>query len=128
MPTHVSPSHLSNEFGTPPTLDNKIEIFRDRVQGWQIDIAKHIEVHSDGGYGILAVLSNYYEMIAQYWKGVPSDRQSKKMFVIGFRLIYDSTPLTKKQIESIYSSLRCALYHNGYTKRGLLINGDYTRP
>ena len=125
MPTYISHNHLSNDFGTAPTLDNKIEVFRDRVQGWQIDIAKHIETHPHGGYGILYVLSNYYEMIAQYWKGVSSDGRSKKMFVFGFKLVYDATALTKQQIESIYSSLRCGLYHSGYTKRGLVISGDF---
>jgi hypothetical protein len=127
MPTYVSPNHLSNEFGTSPTLDDKIEIFRDRVQGWEIDVAKHVEVNPLGGYGILWVLSSYYEMIAQYWKGMSSNRKSKEMFVDGFRLVYDGTPLKDKQIESIYINLRCWLYHNGSTNRDVLISGGFTR-
>lgn len=40
MPTWISKSYTDQDFDGNPSPAHKVEIFRDRDMGWQIDIAK----------------------------------------------------------------------------------------
>jgi hypothetical protein len=46
-------------------------------------------------------------------------------FVRGFRGVYPTTPLGPAEIEIVYDRVRCGMFHNGYTKRGVSIDGEY---
>jgi len=71
-------------------------------------------------------------MIAQYSTGISSDPKlnegksgSTKAFCDGVRLVYPTCKLTDPQLNTIYSRVRCGMFHNGYTKYGTLISGNY---
>jgi hypothetical protein len=38
----ISPNHTTLDFPDGWTLENKIDVFTDRIEGWQIGIAKEI--------------------------------------------------------------------------------------
>lgn len=125
MPSFISPQFTNETFGDNPTIDQKIDVFEDRVFGWQLNIAEAMDHIPHAGYGIIAALFSYFEMVAQYIAGQSSNGQSGQFFRQGFRDIYPHSPLTNAQIGTIYSRVRCGMYHSGYTKFGTLISGDY---
>ena len=75
----ISKSYTDADFCGNPGPTERIEIFRDRVMGWQIDIAKEMvrqietpgtgDVMKHAGYAVLAVLTSYFEMIQQHIEG-----------------------------------------------------------
>ena len=40
--TATSRSHRDGQFGSNPTFDQKVEIFSERVLGWQLDVAEEM--------------------------------------------------------------------------------------
>lgn len=125
MATYISKTYLDTHFGANPTIDAKIEIFRDRVMGWQIEMAEALNQIPHSGYGILSVLFSYFEMIAQYVKGMSSNNRSKDFFVEGFNVVFAGTTLSDSDIKEVYVRVRCGMYHSGYTKVGVLISGQF---
>ena len=136
MTTMISKSYTDQGFGGNPNDLQKVEIFRDRVTGWQLDIAKEIvrqidvkppdPIMNHAGYAVLAILTNYFEMIWQHIDGSSSNHDSANYFARGFKEVYKTTPLSHDEIKSIvYHRLRCGMYHDGYTRRGVTIKHDY---
>ena len=135
MPHYVSRKHLNTDFSSPPTLDEKITVFEDRVLGWQIEIAQEVrrQIESGGedgalrhaGYAVVSLLFSYFEMIAQFIEGTLSQGGTKATFVRGFKYVYPSTTMSNSDIEEVYKRVRCGMYHDGFTKFGTLIDGSY---
>ncbi|MFO0958239.1 MAG: hypothetical protein U0800_12570 [Isosphaeraceae bacterium] len=136
MTTMISKSYTDSHFGASPKDVDKVEIFRDRVTGWQLDIAKEIirqiDATGDGdvihhaGYAVLSILTNYFEMIWQHIAGTSSNRRSGDFFAYGFKDVYKTTPLSHDDIKDIvYHRLRCGMYHDGYTRKGVTIKHNY---
>lgn len=125
MPHFVSRKYLSSDFASPPTLDEKVTVFEDRVLGWQIDIAQEVrrQIESGGdngpfrhaGYALVSLLFSYFEMIAQFIEGTSSQGGSKATFVRGFKYVYPSTTMSNSNIEEVYKRVRCGMYHDGFT-------------
>ena len=135
MSNYISRSIRDTDFPSGPTIDDKIKVFEDRVLGWQIEIAQEIrrQMESGGdngifrhaGYALVSLLFSYFEMIAQYIDGTPSNGGSKATFVRGFKDVFHGTTLTPTQIEEVYKRVRCGMYHDGFTKFGTLIGSEF---
>lgn len=125
MTSHISPKFTTATFGASPSLDQKIEVFEDRELGWRFNVAEAMEAIYGAGYAIIAVVFSYFEMFEQYAAGQTSKAGSKVAFRDGYRRIYPSSTLLDAQIDSVYDRVRCGMYHNGYTKFGTMISGDY---
>lgn len=135
MTTMISKSYTDSYFGPNPTDNQKVEIFRDRVTGWQLDIAKELICQIDAagdkdiirhaGYAVLSILTNYFEMIWQHIVGTSSYRQSCKFFARGFKDVYGATDRTSEIGNITYHRLRCGMYHDGYTHKGVTISQSY---
>ncbi|WP_143394049.1 hypothetical protein [Fimbriiglobus ruber] len=69
----------------------------------------------ESGYAILSVVMAYFEMFEQFDRGQSSHGQSREFFRCGFRKVYSSTSLTDEQINTIYSWVRCGMYHTSLT-------------
>lgn len=129
----ISRSHRNGQFGPNPTIDQKIEIFRECVLGWQIEIAEEMSrqffetrsTHQTGnpmrecGFAVVSVIFSYFETIAQYIQGATSHCQSAQFFNFGFREVYPETDLNDFDITGIYAHVRCGMYHRGLTRPGV---------
>src|SRR5262245_49117462 len=103
MPTWISKSYKADAFGSVPTDLEEVEMFRDRVTGWHIDIAREIvrqietssptDVMKHAGYAVLSILVNYFEMIWKYRQGHTSHNFSSEYFARGFKDVYPGFPL-----------------------------------
>lgn len=144
MATKITRKHWNTELKKSSPLDGKVAIFAERVRGWQIDVALEIEkqiVRANGrgvmghaAYALIAVFFSYFEMLGQFLAGKTSDTAARGFpkiaasdaFAEGFRYVYPSTTLSGPDIKLLYSRIRCGLYHDGFTKRKVVIDGDYS--
>jgi hypothetical protein len=130
----ISPHFVNEDFPADLSTDQKVEVFADRVRGWQIDIAKLCAASSPhSGFAVLSILFSYFEMIAKYQAGYAESGQSEVFFGRGFldvfRIHPDPPPDVKKQlIRKLYRDVRCGLYHNGLTGHGIALSGDLSDP
>jgi hypothetical protein len=137
--TATSRSHSDGQFGATPTIEQKIEIFSERVLGWQIDVAEEmsrqffeaLSANDVGkpmrhcGFAVVSVIFSYFETVAQYLQGASSNRMSADFFAYGFRSVYPVSGFDDAQIRIIYAYIRCGLYHSGLTRPGVTIYEGY---
>ena len=130
----VSPNYPMSKFGPNPTIDDLITIFDDRVDGWQLRIAEEMLTQIGDastpdmkhcGYALISVVVSYFEMAGQLFKPVKNSPSPGRDFEAGFRDVYPKTPLQSSEIGRIYDGVRCGMYHSGYTKRGVFIDGTF---
>lgn len=112
----------------PKTLEEKIEVLRDRVLGWQLDVAVDvIERDEHAGFAALHIVTRYFEVIAMYMRG-PGKMGSGKYFAEGARAVFpeledeDDKPV-RWFTGSLYRHLTCGLYHQGITRAEILLSG-----
>ena len=90
------------------TIEDKIDLFIDRVRYWQLEIADQIIngykieeekipaiAHSE--YATLSVLTSYFEMYGKYHEGHTDDTTgARKHFILGFNLITEQLGWTRE--------------------------------
>jgi hypothetical protein len=117
----LSPNHQDTEFRLPMSLDDKITIFLDRTDGWQLGIAEQCaRTIKHSSFAVLHIVFSYFEAIAKYHDGFTKDGQSLKYFKRGFEIAFPSTtqiPSIGREaiLHDLYSGVRCGLYHASLT-------------
>lgn len=132
----LSPNNIVEDIPTVMSLDRKIDVFADRVRGWQLDIAQQCADNiKHSGFAVLHIICSYFEMIAKYKEGITNDKEvsSRRYFKKGFKEVFPalssaSKGIKEKQLEKLYNDVRCGLYHAGITGPGILLSGDYNFP
>lgn len=124
---------IVRKHGTEDTLDlndtkTKILIYEDRVKRWFLEIAEKLKKDNEAGFVILAIAVAYIEGNQQFRDGKSSHNQSKKFFIKGVRRIFDKTNVPESILESYYEQIRCGLFHDGITKKNVVISGDFPNP
>ena len=132
----VSPNYTEADKGSTPSPDDLVEVFRDRVDGWQLAIAEEMlrQIEDSptyprmrhAGYALISVVFSYFEMVGQCVKTPGTKTRPTADFVAGFEDVYPGWQGRTADIETIYDRIRCGMFHNGYTKRGVYIDGEYT--
>ena len=127
----ISPNFQDIDFPSPMSLDQKIEVFADRVKGWQLDIAQQCaDKISHAGFAVLDILFSYFEMIAKYQDGYTNDYKSEHYFKTGFEVVFPklsfpSSEIRDRLLKKLYIDVRCGLYHSGITGQGIELSGDF---
>lgn len=137
----VSFKRKKSSLSFPLTLEAKIELFQERIEGWQVSIADQCYrgvLDASGnrispgiphsGFGALYLLLSYFEMIAKYEAGDLSE-VSGRWFKKGVREVYpDLASRTHNEelqiLTKFYEGARCGLYHAGTTSKYVFISGD----
>jgi hypothetical protein len=130
MVNSISPNHLDTDYPPEKTLEQKIEIFTDRVNGWQLYIAQQCAdkiLHS--GFAVLHIVSSYFEMIAKFKIGFQGKKSSGYYFKKGFEDFLSQFPylsaISRDELKKrMWEGVRCGLYHSGITRDALLL-GDF---
>lgn len=132
--SYLSATSLRSSFGNTLSVDDKIQIFDERVDSWQLKpaeamlaqiIAQNPPEMQHGAYALIAVIFSYYEMIGNCLTGKNATATEK--FVAGFKDVYPALGLSDSQIRDIYGKVRCGMYHVAYTKIGVLIDGNFAK-
>ncbi len=120
----ISPNYDSNTDMT--TIETRINVFQDAIEGWQLKIAKRLlEQFNDCGFASLMIVTAYFEMVGKILEPVQSGRMSKQLFLSGF---LDVFPECKSYVGDpdfkavVYSRLRCGLYHCGMAGGSVGVN------
>jgi len=129
----ISPHFKNTDFPEVWSLDQKIEIFADRVIGWQINIAQQCADNiPHSGFAVLSIVMSYLEMIAKFKDGYINDNKDKKSgpyfkkeCAQFLSILSNIAPnLRNKVADKIWAGVRCALYHTGITK-DINLSGDF---
>jgi hypothetical protein len=130
----ISPNFRNIDFPSDMSLDQKIEVFADRVKGWQLDIAqKCAEDIPHSGFAVLHIVCSYFEMIAKFQDGFTGEGKSPEYFSKGFNSVFpnlsnQSPYLQEKLLKKLYKDVRCGLYHAGGTGPNIELSGDFNFP
>ena len=127
----------------PWSIDTKVEIFCERVDGWQLKIAElcakggsdhdgtndHPAIRHSG-FAVLAIALSYFEMIGKYRAGYCRHGKSAEYFNEGFRYVFPDLANVKPAwaaglLDALYKKVRCGLYHVGGIGSGVLLTGDF---
>lgn len=123
----ISPHYTTLDFPNRLTLDNKIDIFIDRINGWQIGIAKKIIQHEiqHRGFALLHIILSYFEMIGKYSSGYIKDGASRINFKKGMRMTFPEIGLEEENfLNSLYTNVRNGIYHVGMTRINVILRCD----
>ena len=124
----LSPKYSTRDFPDFPngmTLENKIDVFEDRIYGWQIGVAKKIIRHdiSHAGLALLQIVVCYFEMLGIYVAGYIGDRRSPANFKKGFKATFPEIGDEEEEfVNTFYDSIRNGLYHVGLPKAGVILH------
>lgn len=134
MPYAISPHYLDTNFPSAMSLDQKIDVFADRVNGWQLNIAQQCaDNNQHSGFAVLSIVFSYFEMIAKYQDGYTKDNRPGEYFRKGIDNVFPdlSTPppdIRKRIVDKLYKDIRCGLYHAGITGPNIELSGDFNFP
>jgi len=130
IPSSIKVTSYSPNFDSSTDLssiDNRINVFADAILHWQLNIAKRlIEEHEDSGFAALAIVTAYFEMVGKIKQG--GSKKYKEFFIAGFSDVFpEITSNTENGIlGTLYSTLRCGLYHSGLAEGNILVNSQAT--
>lgn len=115
----------------PNDINTKISVYEDRVKEWFLNIAERLKIDNEAGFVILQIAIGYIEGNQQYREGKSSHRKSGEFFREAMKRIFPEI----KQIKNVdtilgnfYDQVRCGLFHDGMTKRGVTISGEFGTP
>lgn len=123
----ISPKHTTLDFQDHWTLEDKIEVFIARIEGWQIGIAQEI-IQKDiahRGFALLLIVFSYFEMIGKYLAGYIGDDKSSFYFRKGVKATFPEIGAEAEAFLTVlYKSVRNGLYHLGMTKINVQLRDD----
>ena len=123
----LSPRHTSEDFKGGWTLDDKIEVFIARIEGWQLGVAQEMVdkkiAHRE--LALLHILFSYFEMIGKYQDGYLEERKSRYYFREGVRATFPEVePEDEKFLENLYTSVRNGLFHAGMPRSNVILSSE----
>jgi len=125
MPFAISPKHNAEDFPSGLSLDDKIEVFIARVEGWLLGPAE--EMISKGlthrAFALLSVVTSYFEMIGRYTDGNVGRDRAGYYFKRGLKLVFRDMdmPDAEDVLDALCDRVRNGLYHVGMTKPRVLL-------
>ena len=142
----ISWKHQDTDFTIPVTkIEDKIDIFCERIWGWQLHIAdlclnggqdhkneSSVNAIPHSGFGAMQIMLSYFEMIAKYQDGfIPKGKNHKagEYFRKGVKSVFPQLnsqpqPQVDDFLTTFYEKARCGLYHMSQTSDGIELTGD----
>jgi len=140
----ISYRQASSDFPDNPTVDEKIDLFRDQTLGWQLAPAdacingvRRLGLLDGGpegirhsGYAVLAIVFSYFEMIGKLRAGFAKAGKSEYYFREGLLNVFPDLEAAGPEVQEdivkiLYRSGRCGLYHVGKVGGGMPISGGW---
>ena len=109
------------------TIDTKILVYEDRVTGWFLDFAKKLAKKENSEFVVMMICMNYLEGKQQFVDGKKSNKgESTKVLKKALVSIFPNTD--EKDIDFLIYGVRHGLFHDGMTKRGILLRYKLSIP
>ena len=125
MTYHISPRYTVDDFSKHWTLEDKIGVFIDRIEGWYLGVANEIIKRDIPGrdLALLHLVASFFEMISKYNSGFLGEGKSKEHFRKGVRLVFpEIEPEVEGFIDALYKGVRNGLYHIGRPGPNVIID------
>lgn len=103
-------------------IDSKILVYEDRQKTWFFNIAKKLKKDNEAGFVILMIASSYLESNQQYRTGSSSRNNSTLYIKTALKRIFPT--ITQREENIFVDGVRCGLFHDGITKKGVFINAS----
>jgi hypothetical protein len=128
----ISPHFTQLHLKDTTNLDAIIQVFADRVWGWQLDIADRISrTEPHGGFAVLSIVLSYFEMIGKYRAGFTEVGRSRHFFGEGVRDVFSfmiqAGHLTDADIDLLQAQGRSGMYHMGLTGTRIVLAPEPAR-
>ncbi len=124
MNTFISPNYTQEKLDNP-TMDDLIDVLKDRVLNWLFEPARKLLSEKDGYFGVLGLMLTYFEGIWSYVTGVDSKGSSKNYFKDAFMDVFSPSghdPLLLDRIaEIMYEDGRCGFFHDGMLRSRIFV-------
>lgn len=135
----------STDLPKPLTFTDKVELFRERIWGWQLypahliaqggtahDGRTRVQPIPHAGFSVLQICSSYFETIGKYASGYAKTGESRKHFTTGlervFPLLREMPPAVRDAVAKLfYEDVRCGLYHVAFGCRHVILSAQYRR-
>ncbi len=133
MDTWLSWKHLRSQFGKPVPFSQKVDLFYERLFGWQLHIADlcangsaDLRCIPHSGFAVLQICLSYFETIGKYEAGFCKNAESREHFKLGLKSVFRylrRVPASRfeKVADRLYEAARCGLYHASQTSPGILL-------
>ena len=107
-------------------IDTKILIYEDRVKHWFLDYAKKLLDFKHADFIVLAIIFSQIEGMAKLLKGTSTKKQQPRtLFMDGLKKIVGMHESGDNKLpKKFYDIVRCGLFHDGFTKKGVGITRD----
>lgn len=106
-------------------LKTHVLIYDDRVRGWFLECGRRLP---HDGFIVLMIAVAFFEGNEQYRRGESSDpRRSKEFFVDAFLRTFPSLR-GSRAAATVYSEVRCGLFHDGMTRSNTRISNEFPDP
>ncbi len=127
--------HKGTDPTWPITVEQKIDIFYEQVQGWQLHIADlianggtplgsnaKVQPIPHSGFAVLQICLSYFETIGKY-RALTNGKDGAQ-FKAGAQEVFPElqkvpNDVRDKLLDVLYRDARCGLYHNSRTCRGI---------
>lgn len=124
MKTFISPNYPQEKLDNP-TMDDLIDVFKDRIFNWLFEPAKKLMGEKHGHFGALTLLLTYFEVIWAYFSGLDSKENSKRYFKDAFLDVFSpsghTADLLSRVAEIIYEDGRCGFFHDGMLRSRIFL-------
>lgn len=123
----ISPKHTTEEFPNGLALEDMIDVFIARIEGWQIGVAKEIiqKEIPHRGFALLQIVFSYFEMIGKYYSGYIREDKSRYFFGKGVTATFPEIETEAVEFLTVfYTCVRNGLYHIGMTKPNVILTDD----
>ncbi|MBN8593361.1 MAG: hypothetical protein J0M33_16510 [Anaerolineae bacterium] len=134
---YISPRHTNEQFPNPPNLEEKVDLFYARIDGWHLEIAdrcingwdengtpcvtaqhKNEIVHyiPDSGWAVMQIALNYFEIVTVFKQGLTRTKReemgARKRFVEGVKDVFPNEceyyPIIP---DLLWKQFRTSMYH-----------------
>ena len=134
----VSPSFSGQKLENP-SIEDKIDVFEDQVNGWVLNHAKILTSEQNPyrrhcGIAVLMIVGSYFESLGAFLRGESSERRSRQFFAIGLQNVFpdilkaageektaDPEKVFSDFAGTFYAELRCGLFHEAMIRGRIVI-------
>ena len=110
-------------------FDAKILVYEDRVRGWFLDFARKLSKEKHSGFILLMICVSYLEGNQQFREGKESrQRESGEMIKRAMQRMMKIPKEYEKVLDLFISEVRCGLFHDGMTRKHILLKDNISHP
>ena len=130
----ISPHFTRDKVRNKPSIDDKIDVYEDRLQGWVFDhamwlLSSSYPLSEHAHMAVLLLTNAYFEQTWCYRVGRESDGNEFTFFKEGFNDVFGITPEHSGKMSGVFwSEVRSKLSHEGLPGSRVIVDTTLKGP